>query len=125
MDGEPRARALAALLPELPAAEQVSAEADILTIAESIVEDNRRARVLADLLPNLTGPRRHEAFERMLRSCLGTRVTSTVGVWVDRRRVPRAFLLECVADTGAVLAAIGGEGAVHETARTIIETADW
>ena len=86
--------------------------------------DDRRAGVLAELLPDLRGDARLEAAEQMLRACLGTRVVRIKGGGPpERQNLDRAFLLDRIADSALAVHALGGPDAVAETARAIQETA--
>jgi hypothetical protein len=119
---EARVRALIALTPLL--GDQRTALAEALEAAMAIAEDDDRAYALAELLPHLMGAERLNAFDRMLRSCLGMRIVLTIGGTHIRQSIDRAFLLERIASTADVLASMG-DHIVAETTRAIHETAAW
>jgi Trypsin-like peptidase domain len=120
-DNEARVRALVALAPLLGKPRTVLSEA--LALAMTIAEDQQRARTLSFLLPQLDGAERRTAFDKMLRSCLGSRVARIVSGTVVREGLDRAFLLERIADVAGVLAGHGGQDTAAETARAVRETA--
>jgi hypothetical protein len=120
---EERGRALIALTPLL--ADQRTALAEALEAAMAITEDDRRANALADLLPHLTGAEQVNAYDRMLRSCLGVRIVMTIASSQIRQGIDRAFLLERIARSANVLASMGGDHVVAETTRAIRKTATW
>jgi hypothetical protein len=122
-DNEARMQALIAIAPFLT--DRLATLSEGLEAAMAIEEDDRRAHALADLLLQLAGRERLDGFEYMLRSCLGSRVVRVVGSSVIREGIDRAFLLERIADASGVVAAIGGESAVAETARVIQEVTVW
>jgi hypothetical protein len=118
-----RVHALMALTPLLT--DQGTALAEALEAALAITEEDNRAHALSDLLPHLMGAEQVDAYDRMLRSCLGLRIVMTIGSSHIRQGIDRAFLLERIAGSADVLASMGGDQMVAETTRAIREMATW
>jgi hypothetical protein len=123
LDKEPRSRAFAEIAPLL--ADPTAMLSAALAAAMTIDEDDRRAQALSHLLRYLAVADCTQAYESMLRSCLGMRVTSRIGSTVNRENIDRAFMQARIADSAGTLAAIGGEQVVMEVARAMRETAAW